>query len=121
LKYQDLKIRDTGRMALLALGMALIVGIGLAARTAVEPLMHGRYMAMLVGIAIVCPITVGMCIYYLCSTPAQNARFIRWSERHRWGQPPLNFDWTLLDPSDPDFNTPTFRYWLAKKAARSPR
>ncbi len=57
-----------------------------------------------------------MCVYYLFSSPEQNARFIKWGERHRWGSAVARVDWTLLDPSDPDYKVTTFRYLIAKKA-----
>jgi hypothetical protein len=116
MKYQDMKIRDAGRLALLTLGMALIVVAGIAVRG--TPLnIVDRPLAILAGVAFFCPISVAVCIYYMLSSPAQNAQFIRWAERHRWGRPPLNFDWALLDSSDPDYNTPTIRYLVAKRTA----
>lgn len=116
MKYQDMKIRDAGRLAIFTAGIALLVALGVPARTTLDPLLHGRFSAMLWGLALVCPLGLAMCIYYLFSSPKQNARFIKWGERHRWGQLPLNFDWTLLDPSDPDYEVTTFRYLIAKRA-----
>ena len=116
MKYQDLKIRDIGRMAIFTAGIGLLVVVGLSASARLDPLMHGRYLALLTGIAIVCPMALAMCVYYLFSSPEQNARFIKWAERHRWRRPPLDVDWTLLDPSDPNYKVPTFRYLIAKWA-----
>jgi hypothetical protein len=120
-KYQDMKLRDAGRLAIFTVGLSLLVAIGLSVRTTIDPLMRGRFSALLDGVAFVCPMGLAMCAYYLLSSPKQNASFIRWAERHRFGQQPLNFDWTLLDPSDPDYNATTFRYLLAKKARSKDR
>lgn len=102
-------------MAIFTSGLILLVGVGLSARTILDPMMHGRFSALLAGLAVVCPMGLAMCLYYLFSSPEQNARFIKWGERHRFGQPPLDFDWTLLDPSDPDYKVTTFRYLIAKR------
>ena len=114
MKYQDLKIRDIGRTAIFTAGIVLLVVVGLSARAKLNPLMHGRLLALLTGLAIVCPMALAMCVYYLFSSPEQNACFIKWAERHRRRRPPLDFDWTLLDPSDPNYKVPTFRYLIAK-------
>ena len=105
-------------MALIALGMSLVVGIGLLARNTFGVQMNSRLVAMLTGIGTLCPITVGMCIYYLFSTSAQNAGFIKWAERHRWGRAPLVVDWTLFDATDPNYDVTTIKYLLAKRADR---
>jgi len=120
-KYQDIKIRDAGRLAIFTAGLALLVALGWSARITLNPLLHGRFLALLVGVALVCPMGLAMCVYYLFSSPEQNARVIKWGERHRWGRPPLAFDWTLLDPSDPDYKVTTFRYLIAKRARRKGR
>jgi hypothetical protein len=109
-----MKLRDAGRLAIFGAGLALLVALGLSARTTLGPLLRGRLLGMLMGVGLVCPICLAMCVYYLISTPEQNARFIKWAERHRWSRPPLVFDWTLLDPSDPDYRVTTFRYLVAK-------
>jgi hypothetical protein len=116
MKFQDLKIRDIGRMVAITVGLVLLVVGGLSVRAKLDPLMHGRYLAMLTGLAIVCPMVLAMSVYYLFSTPEQNARFIKWAERHRGRRPPPDFDWTLLDASDPNYKVPTFRYLIAKWA-----
>ncbi len=116
MKYQDMKIRDVGRAAIFTAVLVLLVAVGLSARTTLDPLMHGRFSALLAGVALVCPMSLAVCVYYLFSSPEQNARFIKWGERHRWGRPPLDFDWTLIDPSDPDYKVTTFRYLIAKRA-----
>jgi hypothetical protein len=108
-------------MALITAGSALVVALGFAARGMIPPTKIDRYLAILAGIAIVCPMTLGMCIYYLFSSPAQNARFIKWAEQHRWGKPPANFDWTLLNAADPDYDVPTIKYMLNRRRPSGPR
>lgn len=121
MKYQDLKIRDAGRLAFMALAMAVVLSAGLYARSTLEGIMGRRYLPLLAALAFMTPVILAVCIYYLCSSPAQNARFLQWSERHRWGRPPLQFDWTLLDSNDLDYDVPTLRYLLAKKSGRNVR
>jgi hypothetical protein len=108
-------------MAIFTAGLVLLVGVGLSARATLDPLMHGRFSALLAGAALVCPMGLAMCFYYLFSPPEQNAGFIKWGERHRWGRPPLDFDWTLLDPSDPDYKVTTYRYLISKRVRSKAR
>ena len=118
MKYQAMKIRDSGRLAVLTLGLTLIVVVGVAVRGAHLDQLD-RPLAMLAGLAFMCPVSFAVCVYYMISSPAQNERFLRWAERHRRGRPPLDFDWKLLDPSDPDYDTPTIRtFWPKGRAAK---
>lgn len=113
MRYQDLKIREAGRLATLGAGLLVLVGVFVAERPFLSSALGRRYIAFLAGRAIVSPIAFAMALYYLLSSPALNARFIRWAERRR-SKALEGFDVSLLDANDPDYNVPTIQYLLAK-------
>jgi hypothetical protein len=126
LRYQDLKLRDAGRLGLMAIGCAVALVLGLWFRPAVEPViakLHPAYdgraaylgcMSALLLVAIVCTC---MAVYYLLSSPAQNAKFI---ERmvSLGSKLPKKFDPSLLDPAEPDYGVTTLTYLRRKWSAR---
>jgi hypothetical protein len=115
-RYQDLKIRDIGRLITIGSGLALIVALSFIFRGQVEPIVDRfpsksaePFVPIMLGLAIVAVLCFVMVIYYLWSSPAQNAAYM---ERMKaTGRDVGNgFDRTLLDPSDPDYEVRTWIY-----------
>ena len=124
MRYQDLKVRDAGRLAAIAAGLIIIVAGSIIFRREVEPLinmlpMRSRepFIPIMFALSTVALLSAGMAIHYLRSSPAQNAEYIaRMAARGR--QPGGKFDPSLLDPSDPDFHVPTWDYLRRRRKAR---
>ena len=114
MKYQDLKVRDAGRLALIGLGSGLAASVCIAARASLEPIMSDRFWSTMIGVGIMSPIVLALAIWYLVSSPEQDAKFLRWAERLGY-KPGPKFDPALLDPADPDYAVATFRYWIGKQ------
>ena len=118
MRYQDLKIRDTGRMALFGLACGALDAICFFGRARLGSGL-GRSLTMWAwSLAIALPIILIMCVWYLVSSPAQNASFLRWVARRFPRKIPQEFDWSLLDASDPDYDVPTIRYLLQRRRGR---
>jgi len=115
MRYQDLKIRDAGRLALMGLGVALFAVVCIAARATVEPALGHRYWGYVAGMIILCPMSLAVAVWYLGTSPAQNARFIKWAEQNLRQKPGPKFNPALLDAADPNYDVPTFRYWMNKR------
>lgn len=122
MKYQDLKIRDATRIGVMGAVFSLAAVGGLVwpgpARQLIEPLLsffgrggdYGIWLAVFWIMSLLCWVIVAQ---YLISSPADNARTV--ARRVARNQPlPEKFDPSLLDPDDPDFSTPTWRYALAR-------
>ncbi len=116
MRYQDLKIRDAGRLAAISVGLALIVGLSCAFRQQVEPVvnmlpMRSRepFLPLLFALGTLAILSAGMAVYYLVSSPAQNASYL--ARMIQKGQHPGDrFDASLLEPSDPDYGVRTWDY-----------
>ena len=117
MKYQDLKIRDAGRLAMIGLAVAAAIAVLVGARGAVEPLLGRRYVSTLWGLIVLLPLMWGVAAVYLFTSPAQDARFLAWAQK-RGHKPSAKFDPSLLDPSDPDYQVMTLSYILARRRGR---
>ncbi len=120
-RYQELKIRDVRRMAFLGLACSAFVAVCYFARGFLGSVLGERFLWWAWGIGAVVPLLLVMCVWYLLSTPAQNAGFIRWAGKNLGQKLPPDFDWSLLDPADPDYNVPTISYLLRNKHGRNAR
>lgn len=115
MKYQDLKIRDTKRMALICVASVILAGAFWFGGHALGGRLGHRLDLWAISLGLLVPFVVVMCVWYLLSTPAQNARFIRWSQKHLRSKLPPDFDWSLLDPADPDYDVRTIDYLLRRR------
>jgi hypothetical protein len=118
MKYQDLKIRDAGRLGLIGVGLALAVIICIGFRATVEPMMGRRYWSIVGAMAFMCPLVLVVAVWYLISSPEGDAKFLKWAERNLRQKPGPKFDPTLLDPADPNYSISTLSYWMAKRRGR---
>lgn len=108
MRYHDLKLRDAAKMAAVGAAIGVVIILMLAFRSLFsQRFLDGPYTPLLAGLATSVVLAAGGVVWYLGTTPAQNARFL---EKHK-GRVPEDFDWTLLDASDPDFYTTTWRYF----------
>ena len=112
-------MRDAGRLFLFGLGLALVVLTCMGARAMVEPILGRRYWPTVVALAFMCPVVLAVSIFYLISSPAQDAKFLKWAERNLRRKPSPKFDPALLDPSDPNYGVSTFSYWMNKRRGRA--
>ncbi len=121
MKYQDLKIRDAARVAIIAAVCTVTLAGGVAwpgaMRRIVEPLhlsRHGDSYEILVAVAAIMGVVSWIVVaQYLLLSPADDARVV--ARKVSQNKPlPAKFDPALLDPNDPDFGTPTWRYAYAR-------
>ena len=70
-------------------------------------------MAILIGIAVCVPMILGMCVYYLLSTPEQNLAHIEWMASKGAGLP-SSFRRELFDPANAAYRLPTWQYWFGR-------
>lgn len=120
MKYQDLKIRDAMRLcAIGAVLLAFIVGM-LVYKDAVKPLLnalpiyrahHDEYTILLIVFGVMVPLCFGVSVWYLITTPAQNARSISSAGRPL---PP-----TLSEIDNPYYGVPTWKYILERSKRRT--
>ena len=107
-------------MIALGSGLALIVALSFIFRGKVEPIVDHfparsaePFVPIMSGLAIVAVLCFVMAIYYLWSSPAQNADFI--ARMKATGRDAGNgFDQSLLDPSDPDYEVRTWDYLMRR-------
>lgn len=117
MKYQDLRVRDAGRIALMAgfFTGATVVSFVFPAATARlgESLGLSRqgsdYWMFVSLVAIMGSICWLMVIKYLVSSPADDARTFA-ALVAKGKPPPTKFNPALLDATDPSFSIPTWRY-----------
>jgi hypothetical protein len=103
MRYQQLKIRDVGRLALIGVPAVAAAVAVVVFRDSMRVDIFG--VIVLLGILAVIAIpSLGMAVFYLVTSPAQNAAQIRRSG--------VEAPEGLIDESDPDYATPTWRYWL---------
>ena len=115
MRYQELKLRDAGRLVAIGLALATSLTFLIYARTNMEPIMGRRYWSTVAAIAFICPVTLVVAIWYLISTPAQDAKFLKWAEKNLHRKPGSKFDPALLNPTNPSYRTSAFSYWMAKR------
>ena len=113
MKYQDLKIRDAARVAAIGVGCGGLAALLVLGRDQIGPVIGNRYEGILWGAAAMAPICLAISLWYLFTSPAQNARFL---EKRRAQLP--KFDWSLLDSTDPDYDILTISYLLRKIGGR---
>jgi hypothetical protein len=115
-KYQDLKIRDAGRLALMGVGLGAAAVLLAAFQDQLPAQLRRHVTAWLWAGAILLPPIWGMAVYYLLSTPEQNARFIEWARRRGVAQ--TTQAPSPIDPRDPDYRTATLSYlWRRRRKA----
>ena len=120
MRYQELKIRDATRVAAIGLACAVVAGAYFAARPALLPVFGDHFSGYAGGIAAMAPIAWGVCMWYMLSSPEQNFRFLVWAKRNNFQQQRAkNFDWKLLDASDPDYRVPTYKYAIRRWRSHS--
>ena len=121
MKYQDLRIRDAKRVAMIATGCMLVMAGSIAwpdaTRRIVEPLhifKHGNSYEFLLSVsAFMALLSWVVVARYLLTSPADDARVV--AKKISQNKPlPEKFDPALLDSNDPDFGTPTWRYAYAR-------
>lgn len=115
MKYQDLKIRDAGRLVAIGVGLVLAVALCVGARNVVEPMLGRRYWPVVGALIFMVPLVLGMAVWYLISSPERDARFLSWAEQRLGQKPAATFDPAILDAADPAYRVSTFRYWMAKR------
>lgn len=115
-RYQDLKVRDAGRLAAIALIMATVAGLSIAFRETAERVVNllpmrspEAFVPVVSVIAVAAAASAVMTVYYLWTSPAQNLQHIRRMGSRR-GDSGGRFDASLFDPSDPDFSVRTWDY-----------
>jgi hypothetical protein len=114
MKYQDLKVRDAGRLAALGLLIAVFLGLCIAGRGAVEPVVGHRYYGVLAGLGIGCVLCWVGSLWYLFTSPAQNAKAVERAIQKKAKNAPTKLDLTLFDPNDPDYRVVTAAYLLRR-------
>jgi hypothetical protein len=124
LRYHDLKIRDAFRLGWIATGCSIVFLLGLVFRSVVEPIVNrlptrggDAYIALMIALPILAIACAYIAVRYLLTSPAENAEYIdRMVSRGR--ELPKNFDASLLDPADPDYEVTTLDYLQRKRASR---
>jgi hypothetical protein len=114
MNYQDMKVRDAGRLALMAIGLGAASAVFVGARGLIGPLLGGYFMPTLAAMIALCPVTGVVCVWFAISSPAEDAAFLRWAERNFGYKRPSNYDPTLIDPTDPDYGVRTIRYAVGR-------
>lgn len=121
MKYQDLKIRDFKRLLIIGLIVAVLLAGLLFFRTQGEAVADhlfrpGKYMAIVTGLGWIGPVALAMCVYYLLTSPRQNAAHIAWMVRHLGAKPPTESALALLDAKDSAYGLTTLQYWLQRRS-----
>ena len=120
MKYQDLKIRDFKRLLVLGVIGTVAMVCALVFRTQGEAVSEGfvrpgKYLAIVIGAGAIAPLMLVMSVYYLLTSPRQNAVHTAWMVRHFGAKPPSEAALALLDANDPAYGLTTLQYWLRRK------
>jgi len=111
--------------------MATVSGVALLLtlifRVTAEPIVNsvwttrsgGGYVALIVGFALFSLIFGLVSIGNLVTSPAQDLRALRWAQSRKPAGT-SRFNETLIEPSHPDWDVPTYRY-LIRRLIRSLR
>jgi hypothetical protein len=114
MNYQDQKVRDAGRLALMAVGLGAAAAVFVSARELLGPLLGAYFMPTVAVMIALCPVTATVCVWFLLSSPAQDAAVLRWAERNFGYKRPSNYDPTLIDPADPAYGVRTIQYAVGR-------
>ena len=115
MRYQDMKLRDATKVA--TIGGVVAVALTVALRFPSlfnQRFLDGPYVPLLLALATSVLLTFALVVWYFVTSPAQNAKFLEKHERRA----PENFDWTLLDASDPYFHVTTWQYLRRRRSGR---
>ena len=119
MKYQDLKVRDAGRLAAIGIACAAAAMLAVLCRSSVESFADHRYLGLVGGLAVSSLLCLGGSAWYLFTSPAQNARFVEPSIRKRAKGAPAELDTALFDANDPSYRITTIAYLLKRTARQS--
>jgi hypothetical protein len=120
MKYQDLKIRDAMRLGGIGVVLLLLIAGMLVFKDAVKPALNAisdyrahnnEYTILLCTFGLMSPLCFGVSLWYLITTPAQNARSIISAGRPL---PP-----TLSESDNPYYGVPTWKYILERPKKRT--
>ena len=125
MRYHDMKIRDAKKLTAISAAGAAVFLIGLCFRSEVEPLINRLpplrsgepYFHLMLAFGTLVLLCLGAAVWYLRTSPAQNAEYLH-RMRRKGREIPEQFDWTLLDESDPDFHVNTWQYLRGRKSDR---
>lgn len=121
MRYQDLRVRDAGRVALIAsvctLGAVVSLVFPDSTSRLVEPLplsRHGNDYWIFLGVTAVMALVCWYIVFiYLFTSPAYDAGIF--AKRVAQGKSmPAKFNPALLDATDPAYSVVTWRYALSK-------
>lgn len=112
MKYQDLKVRDAGRLFGLGLLFAAIACGFLYADWQGLLILNERWLAMMGGVAIGAVISWAGALWYLMTTPEQNARFL---EKQKGKGRPKGDAGELIDATNPYYRVMTLAYLFRRR------
>jgi hypothetical protein len=119
MKYQNLKVRDAGRLAIIGLVGVAVGLLAVSYARAVEAIVGRRCQEMLVGLGIGGLLSLGGSVWYLFTSPEQNARFVERAIQMRAKGAPAELDTSLFDASDPSYRIMTIVYLLRRITRRA--
>jgi hypothetical protein len=109
-KYQDLKAREVTRLLVLCAVLGVSIKVGFWAGGYLKDLLGDLVTNFTWGIVIMEAPFLATALWGLSSCPAQDALVFRWAELRLGLKAPPEFDWTLIDETDPDYRTSTWTY-----------
>lgn len=113
MRYQDIKLRHTARLASLALAFTAVATVCLANLS----LLRGRVQGLVGGIAVIAALAWAIVAWALLTCPAQNAQFASWAAKTLRVRAPPGFDWRRMDAADPDGRVLTIVYLMRRLRA----
>jgi hypothetical protein len=116
MRYHEMKIRDAIKLSLIGAAGAAAFLVALIFRSEVELLVNRLplrsnepFVPLMAALAILILLCFGMAVWYLRTSPEQNAEYVN-RARSKGRKIPDQFDWKLLDETDPHFRLSTWAY-----------
>ncbi|PNQ76662.1 hypothetical protein BA950_05320 [Erythrobacter sp. SAORIC-644] len=118
MKYQDQKLQAIVRLTVITSVLSVLLALALIYPKPTDGLVRhlplsrngGEYVVFVGILAILVPISWGVLMGLIFTSPEQEVRFVRWTKR--WRKAPIPFEAIEFDTGDPDYQKSAWRYFI---------
>ncbi|WP_010414522.1 hypothetical protein [Citromicrobium sp. JLT1363] len=121
MNYQDQKIRAIVRLTLIASVLSVLLALAVIYPERTEGIVRqlplsrngSQYVVLLGILGTIVPICWAVLIGLIFTSPEQEVRFVRWTQR--WRRAPIPFESIEFDTGDPDYRKSAWRYFADRR------